>query len=189
SGSAHGGVRVERSFSPKNVRGEAMRRRAVEAVIWGMPAVNCDLMRQAAIRAGAEANQVVFWSGLPSWKNQTLTPNPDTIYFLAIIDTQSTGPMVLEIPPADGGSITGSIDDCWQGALEDVGPAGADEGRGGKYLILPPAHTGPVPEDCIALRSTNYLGFALLRSNLKSAAPTDIAEAVAYGQRVKLYPL
>src|SRR6185437_2670914 len=101
SGSAHGGVRVERSFSPKNVMAEAMRRRAVEAVIWGMPAVNCDLMRQAAIRAGAEANQVVFWSGLPSWKNQTLTPNPDTIYFLAIIDTQSTGPMVLEIPPAD----------------------------------------------------------------------------------------
>ena len=34
--------------------------------------------------------------------------------------------MVLEIPPADGetASITGSIDEAWQTALEDVGPAG-----------------------------------------------------------------
>ena len=42
--------------------------------------------------------------------------------------------MVLEIPPAgDDGSITGSIDDAWQTALEDVGPAGVDKGKGGKY--------------------------------------------------------
>jgi hypothetical protein len=36
------------------------------------------------------------------------------------------GPVVLEIPPADEGSITGSIDDAWQAALADVGPAGID---------------------------------------------------------------
>lgn len=40
--------------------------------------------------------------------------------------------MVLEIPPADGGSITGAIMDAWQAALEDVGPAGVDQGKGGK---------------------------------------------------------
>ena len=32
--------------------------------------------------------------------------------------------MGLEIPPADGASITGTIMDSWQVALEDVGPAG-----------------------------------------------------------------
>ena len=37
--------------------------------------------------------------------------------------------------PAEGGSITGSVDDGWQTAIEDVGPAGVDEGKGGKYLI------------------------------------------------------
>jgi hypothetical protein len=26
----------------------------------------------------------------------------------------------------------------WQAAIEDVGPAGVDKGKGGKYLILPP---------------------------------------------------
>ena len=101
-----------------------LERRAFEAVVWGMPAVNFVLMTDAAREAKAAWNQIVFWSRLPSWKNQTLTPNPDIIYLMPFIDL-SDGPMVLEIPPADGGSITGSIDDAWQTALEDVGPAGA----------------------------------------------------------------
>ena len=72
-------------------------------------------MRQAAIHQakGAE-NQIVYWSRLPSWKNQTLTPNPDAVYLMPFFNTRA-GPMVLEIPPAsDEGSITGDIDDVWQ---------------------------------------------------------------------------
>jgi hypothetical protein len=42
--------------------------------------------------------------------------------------------VVLDIPPAADGSITGSIDDGWQNTLEDVGPAGVDKGEGGKYV-------------------------------------------------------
>jgi hypothetical protein len=42
-----------------------------------MPAINFDLMLQAAMSAKAEPNQIVFWSRLPDWKSQTLTPNPD----------------------------------------------------------------------------------------------------------------
>jgi len=184
-----GGVDSERSFSPKGVAERTLRARAVEAVIWGMPAVNFDLMRQALIRAGGADNQIVFWSRPLSWKNQTLTPNPDTIYFMPFFNTATAGPMVLEIPPAEGGSITGSIDDCWQGPLEDVGPAGVDQGKGGKYLILPPGYVGETPQGHIALASSNYQGFALLRSNLKSENDADVTTAVAYGKQVKLYPL
>ena len=103
----------------------AVYRRAVEAAIWGMPAVNFELMAQAMRDAGAASNQIVYWSRPMSWKNQTLTPNPDTIYLMPFYDTKDVGPVVLEIPPADEGSITGSIDDGWQTALEVVGPAGA----------------------------------------------------------------
>jgi hypothetical protein len=39
------------------------------------------------------------------------------------------------------------------------------------------------------LPSGTYQGYALLRSILKSRADADIAKAVAYGKRVKLYPL
>ena len=98
--------------------------------------------------------------------------------------------MVLEIPPAgDDGSITGSVDDAWQTAIEDVGPAGVDKGKGGKYLILPPGYKIPIPADYIAMPSPTYGGYAILRSNLKSGSDADVAKAVAYGKRVKFYPL
>ena len=170
----------------------AVNRRAIEAVIWGMPAVNYDLMYQAMVRdakAGAGSNKIVYWSRLFDWKNQTLTPNPDSIYFMPFINTKDVGPMVLEIPPADEGSITGSVDDCWQTALEDVGPAGVDKGKGGKYLILPPGYKDKTPDGYIVLPSGNYQGYALLRSILKSGSDADVAKAVAYGKRIKLYPL
>ncbi|MDR0184702.1 hypothetical protein [Lysobacter arvi] len=58
----------------------AFQRRAVEAVNWGMPAVNFQLMYDAFVANGGRWNQVLYWSRLPDWKNQTLTPNPDVIY-------------------------------------------------------------------------------------------------------------
>ncbi|WP_429259504.1 DUF1254 domain-containing protein [Paraburkholderia sp. GAS334] len=167
-----------------------IERRAVEAVIWGMPAVNYDLMLQQAVnKARGGVNQVVYWSRLADWKNQTLTPNPDLIYLIPFFDTKEVGPMVLEIPPADEGSITGTVMDAWQNPLEDVGPAGVDKGTGAKYLILPPGYKGETPEGYIALPSDTYEGYALLRSVLKSGSDADIAQAVAYGKRIRLYPL
>jgi hypothetical protein len=167
-----------------------VERRAIEAVVWGMPAVNYDLMYQAMAReTKGTFNQIVYWSRLPDWKNQTLTPNPDSIYIMPFYNTKDAGPMVLEIPAADDGSITGTIMDCWQSALEDVGPAGADKGKGGRYLILPPGYEGKPPEGYIALPSDTYQGYALLRSILRSGSEGDLAKAVAYGKRIKLYPL
>jgi hypothetical protein len=175
--------------NPAQLADRTLHRRAVEAVIWGMPAVNYDLMLRQLLKLGGEPNQVVFWSRPVNWKNQTLTPNPDTIYFMPFFDTTDVGPVVLEIPPADGGTIVGSVDDCWQTAIEDVGPAGADEGKGGKYLILPPDYTDSVPPEYIALRSPTFQSYALLRSNYRSTDDADIADAVAYGKRVWVYPL
>ncbi len=178
-------------IGPAELKHRTIHRRAVEAVIWGIPAVNYDLMFQSMVRdAKGAVNQILYWSRLADWKNQFLTPNPDTIYFMPFFSTHGTGPMVLEIPPAgDDGSITGTIMDSWQVALEDVGPAGLDAGKGGKYLILPPGYKEPVPEGFPPLASATFQGYALLRSILKSRTDEDIAKAVAYGKRIKLYPL
>ena len=97
--------------------------------------------------------------------------------------------MVLEIPPVEGGSITGSVDDGWQTAIEDVGPAGVDKGKGGKYLILPPGYRDEIPKGYTTLPSDTNAGFGLLRSNLASGSDADIAKAVDYGKRVRFYPL
>jgi hypothetical protein len=177
-------------FSADALAERTIEGRAVEAINWGMSAVNFDLMLQAMIRdTKGAANQIVFWSRLPDWKNQILTPNPDVIYLLSFFNTKDVGPMVLEIPPTGDGSINGTIMDCWQAALEDVGPAGVDKGKGGKYLILPPGYKDKAPDGYIVLRSLNYQGYALLRSLLKSESDSDIAKAVAYARRIKLYPL
>jgi hypothetical protein len=183
------GATADLPFTPAQLAERVVHRRAVEAVIWGMPAVNFDLMYQAMTQAGGSWNQIVYWSRLPDWKIQTLTPNPDAIYFTPFINTKDAGPVVLEIPRADEGSITGTVMDAWQAALEDVGPAGVDKGKGGKYLILPPGYKKKLPAGYIPMRSDTYRGYALLRSIPKSGSDADVSNAVAYGKRIKLYPL
>jgi hypothetical protein len=177
------------SYSSDDLARRAIHRRAIEAVIWGMPAVNFDLMLQAMSSAWGKPNQIVYWSRLPDWKNQTLTPNPDVIYVMPFFNTKDAGPMVLEIPPADDGLINGTVMDAWQVPLEDVGPAGVDKGKGGKYLIVPPNHSAAIPDGYIPLPSMNHQGYALLRSILKSGSDADVAKAVTYAKRIKLYPL
>jgi len=177
------------AFTPAQLAERALHRRAVEAVIWGMPAVNYERMLQAARDSGAKANQIVYWSEPVNGKNQTLTPNPDTIYLNPFYDT-THGPVVVEIPPAAADHvIVGSFDVSWQNALADVGPAGADKGRGAKYLLTPPGYKEKAPDGYIVLASETYRGFVILRSNFKSRSAADIRAAVEHGKRVKVYPL
>src|SRR6185437_15060901 len=122
------------TVSPKRTSSECakandrtMHRRAIEAAIWGMPVVNFQLMYEEMVRkVGGRFNQILFWSKLLDWKNQTLTPNPDVIYLMPFFDTSDVGPIVLEVPPADDGVFNGSVMDCWQAAIEDIGPGGVD---------------------------------------------------------------
>jgi hypothetical protein len=166
------------NLSADDLNHRLIHHRAVEAIIWGMPAVNYDLMLQAMLnKTEGKINQFIYWSRPSDWKNQTLTPNPDAIYFMTFFNTKDAGPVVIEVPPADGGSLAANIDDVWQAALEDAGPAGADEGKGGKYLILPPDYHGNAPAGYFVLPSQTYGGFALLRSNLPGR--TELVEIPA----------
>ena len=178
------------AFSPRELAERTIERRAVEAAIWGIPAVNYDLMLQEMLtKTKGKVNQIVFWSRPLDWHNQTLTPNPDAIYLMTFTNTRDVGPVVIEVPPAEGGSINGNIVNVWQMPLEDAGPSGADQGKGGKYLILPPGYTDRIPHGYIPLKSDTYGGYALLRSNLASHSDADISKSVAYAKRLKVYPL
>jgi hypothetical protein len=164
--------------------------RAVEAVIWGMPAVNYDLMLQEMLtKTDGKVGQVIYWGRPLDSRNQTLTPNPDALYFIAFFNTKE-GPVVLDLPPGDkDGSFNGNIVTVWQMPLEDAGLLGADKGKGGKYLILPPGTTEKAPDGYIALQSDTFGGYMLLRSNLKSHGADDVAKSIAYGKQMKVYPL
>ena len=170
-------------LSPDDIARRTIERRAVEAVNWGMPAVNYDLMLQEML--GKTGDQVVYWSRPLDWHNQTLTPNPDAIYFMAFFNTKD-GPIVVEVPPADDdGSLNANIVDLWQMPLEDAGPLGGDKGKGGKFLILPPGYSAKRPAGYIALRPETFGTYALLRSNLKShgAAASLSRSPTASGSR------
>src|SRR6516165_10523731 len=125
----------------------ALHRRAVEAVIWGIPAVNYDLMLQEMLtKTPGKVGQVIYWGRPLDWHNQTLTPNPDALYFMVFFNTKD-GPVVLDLPPGDqNGSFNGNIVTVWQMPLEDAGLLGYDKGAGGKYLILPPVYKGEPPK-------------------------------------------
>jgi hypothetical protein len=179
-----------RRYAETELVRRAVHRRAVEAVIWGIPAVNYRRMYEASAAAGEPGdNQLVVWPGLLDWRNQTLTPNPDVIYVMPFVNTGHAGPMVLELPPADDGALNGSIMNLWQTAIEDVGPAGVDEGKGGRCLILPPGFHGDIPPGYLPLRSDTYQCYGLIRSILAGGTDADIERAIAYARRIQLYPL
>ena len=165
--------------------------RAVEAVIWGMPVVNYDLMLQEMLtKTPGKVNQVIYWGKPLNWRNQTLTPNPDTLYFMAFFNTRDVGPIVIDIPQADAtGSLNANIVNIWQQPLEDGGLLGVDKGAGIKLLMLPPDYNGQVPAGYEALQPRTWGSYAIFRSNLKSHGDADVAASVAYAKRLKIYPL
>lgn len=178
-----------KGFKPVDFEEQLIYNRAIEAVIWGMPAVNSELMHESLVKVRGDYNQIIYWSKLITSKNQTLTPNPDVIYINPFYDTRQ-GPVVLDIPAVEGvSSLTGSLDDGWQTAIEDIGPAGVDKGRGGKYLILPPNYKEAIPPGYIPMPSSTYTGYVILRSNLTDGSSNDLKRAVDYGKKVKIYSL
>src|SRR5580692_13100059 len=103
------------THSPEEFARRAIERRAVEAVIWGMPAVNYDLMLQEMLtKTQGKVGQVIYWGRPLDWHNQTLTPNPDALYFMVFFNTKD-GPVVLDLPPGDAnGSFNANIVTVWQ---------------------------------------------------------------------------
>jgi hypothetical protein len=169
----------------------AVARRAVEAAIWGMPLVNYDLMRQEMLtKTGGKVNEVIYWGRPLDWRNQTLTPNPDTLYFMTFLNTRDVGPIVIEVPPSDAnGSLNANFVNVFQTPLEDVGLLGFDKGAGAKMLMLPPEHADPIPRGYTALSPGSWGSYALIRSNLKSHDAADVTRSLAYAKQIRVYPL
>jgi hypothetical protein len=164
-------------------------RRAVEAAIWGMPVVAFDAMRQAFLRdAGASYNDIVYWSQQADWRFQVTTPNASSWYLYLGINTQH-GPVVLDVPPAAGAGLFGSLNDAWQVPHADVGPNGEDGGRGGKYLLMPPGYREALPAGYFPVRFDTYNGYSIMRAIPETTAPDDVAKALELVKQARMYPL
>ena len=116
--------------------------RAVQAYLWGYPAVSFESIRVTAKQdLGMDYNDFGIADNFVDPKSVWLTANDTTIYAFVNIDV-SQGPVAIEIPP---GAIVGLMDDFWQRSVTDVGLPGPDAGKGGTFLLLPPGYDGEVP--------------------------------------------
>jgi hypothetical protein len=162
--------------------------RGTQAVIWGMPAVSLLGIRQSAQRdLGATFNDIIYMSNPPAPRQALLTPTNQTPYVVVFLNT-GDGPVVLDVPPASEKTIFfGTVIDAWQLPLVDVGPAGQDGGKGGKYLFLPPGYNKPIPAGYLVYRpKTFHLGIALRPVSIKAGT---LQAAVAYSKHLRAYPL
>ena len=107
---------------------------------------------------------VFYFENRPTGKAEVVTFNNETPYVFGTLSTLN-GPLVFDVPAAGtAAKFSGSIFDLWYFPMEDIGPAGADEGKGGKYLVLPPDYQEDVPNQYIPLRSRTHEVHMLFRS-------------------------
>jgi hypothetical protein len=119
------------------------------------------------------------------------TPNSDVLYAMSYVDLGKNGPLVMEAPP----ELQGILLDYWQRPIPvdggkffgDVGLAGPDGGKGGKFLLLPPGYKGALPEGYFVYRSATNNVFVFLRGFYED--PKNLTPAVAHLERTKIYPL
>ena len=112
--------------------------RGVQAYLTAIPGASVYGLREGFRSQGADNNQtVLIMENLLDSKSLFLTANTETVYNLMWLDLKN-GPLVIETPP----NILGIVDDFWFHYVGDVGNAGPDKGKGGKFLLLPPGYTG-----------------------------------------------
>jgi hypothetical protein len=156
--------------------------RALQAYLLALPIVNQAGMRDSMRKFGPDNQTNVIWENLVDSKTVELTANNNTVYSFIWLDTHK-GPLVVEIPP----KVLGLIDDFWYRWVADIGITGADRGKGGKYLVLPPGYKDPVPEGYFVVRPSTFGNWMPFRSFLVDGSTKPGVESVK--ETLKIYRL
>ena len=135
------------------------RSRALQAYLMAIPVVNQAGMRESLRKVGPVNQTNAIWENLVDSRTMELTANDNTIYSFVWLDTKN-GPLVVDVPP----KVLGTIDDFWYRWVADIGITGADRGKGGKYLVLPPGYKGKIPSGYNVVRPNTFGNFLFFRS-------------------------
>jgi hypothetical protein len=125
--------------------------RGVQSMLIAMPGASLVGMRRGLREFGPDNQTVVMFDELMDSRSLFLTANTTSVYNFGWLNTKK-GPLVIEVPP----KVLGLIDNFWFRWVADVGVTGADKGKGGKYLLLPPGYKDAVPDGYHVLRSPTY---------------------------------
>ena len=176
----------------QTLRDELLFQRATQTYLWALPLINTLGMQVGSEKVfGAGYNVLPIWKKRLDAKTLVTTPNSDVLYAMSYVDLGKDGPLVMEAPP----ELQGILLDYWQRPIPvdggkffgDVGLAGPDGGKGGKFLLLPPGYKGEVPEGYFVYRSGTNNVFVFLRGFYED--PKNLTPAVAHLEGTKIYPL
>ncbi len=185
---------LERALKIEDIEYKIMVQRATQGAIYYMPAAGMvDFVKGIRRDLGGDLNDVAYLNKPLDSGDGFLTANDVTAYAWSSLSSER-GPVVVEVPPAtDKVSYFGSILNAWAQPIEDVGPAGRDKGKGGKYLLLPPGYDGKKTmndlekEGYFVYETDTYeYGFSFRPRLYNNATDTDAGE---YAQRVQIYYL
>jgi hypothetical protein len=180
---------AQEPFKASNFQEQLLYQRAFEAVLWAMPVADTLVMRRVQREWGLKEGAVFYFENHPTGKTELLTFNQETPYIFGTFSTRN-GPLVFDVPAAAAkAKPSGSIFDLWYFPMEDIGPAGADGGKGAKYLALPPDYKDEVPAGYIPLHSRTYDVHMLFRSIPAAEGDAGWRDAVTYAKTFKFYPL
>ena len=155
---------------------------AVQAYLLGLPVVNQVANRDNILKVGPANATVPIWDNLVDSRTVELTANDNTPYSWFWLDLRK-GPLVIEAPP----KVLGLINDIWYHWNGDIGITGPDEGKGGKYLLLPPGYKGEVPAGYFVIKPGSFSVWGVWRSFVVDGDPKPGVDAVK--KFTKIYPL
>ncbi len=139
------------------------RSRAVEVFLNSIPTMSMEALRVGQAAAGADAsNKVCLFDTLLDSTGLVLTGNTSTMYAIGWLDLKADGPTVVDLPSG----MLGILDDMGFLYMTDLGKAGPDKGKGGKFLVLPPGHTGDVPDGYFVVQSNTNGVWLFMRGNI-----------------------
>ena len=165
------------------------RSRAVQVFLNSIPAMSMYSLREGQAQIGANAsNKIAIWDNLMDSTSLLLTGNTSTMYAVGFLDLAKDGPTVIDLPPG----MLGVLDDMAFRYMTDLGVAGPDKGKGGKFLVLPPGYGGDVPDGYFAVPSKTNGVWVFTRGYLDKSLPLDKAIPAASANirdHMRIYPL
>jgi hypothetical protein len=159
------------------------RTRGVTVYLDNLGAVAIRAFLSSLAAQGADApNKIAIFEQLMDSQAVVLTANTSTLYAFSRTDLANDGPTVIEVPPG----MLGFLDDDWERFVGDLGVTGADKGKGGKYLVLPPGYGGQIPDGYFLLKPRTNKNFLFLRGSIANGLEAG-AKNMTSG--IKIYPL
>ncbi len=159
------------------------RMRGMEVFLDNVGAVSMYSVRKGLADAGAEgAHRIALFEQLMDSQTLVVTANTSTLYAYTYTDLAKDGPTVIEIPPG----MLGFLNDAWQRFVGNMGVTGPDEGKGGKYLVVPPGYTGEIPDGYFLLKPPTNRNFMFLRGSIAKGLEPAVENITS---KLRVYPL